>query len=77
MQVLRNIPPHALQEKKMSETECLFESLWEEEHNGKQIPIAKKRELRNTALKWFCLGTAHGKEMLKKEIADIIMREIK
>ena len=53
----------------------LFESLWEEEHNGKQISIAKKRELRNTALKWFCLGTAHGKEMLKKEVADIITRK--
>ena len=56
----------------MSETENIFESLWEEEHKGKQIPIAKKRELRNTALKWFCLGTEYGKELLKKEIADII-----
>ena len=45
-----------------------FFRLWESEMKGKQIPIAKKHEMRSIAWEWYFKGIMHMAEMFEKAV---------
>lgn len=41
----------------MTKLENAFDKDWEELHEGKQLTVAKREEMRRIARKWFLRGT--------------------
>lgn len=54
----------------MTETELEFNKEWESAHEGLQLTVTKRRELKATAREWFFRGVEYTQDRLTKVLQE-------